>query len=142
MVRALLACGALAALAACDPVDRITVRFPVEPATTARVYWVLTYEGRAYANHTVFNGPVAGTELVAERTECCGTAAAYRDHALYFLACTTTADGPPTLVCGRPGAAPTTFVHHPMPQPSCDAIEAELGLDDLDLATCTPRARP
>jgi hypothetical protein len=139
MAQALTIAALVVGLAGCDPVDRITVRFPVEPSTTARVYWVLTYTGRAYVNHSIFDGPVEGTELVAERTECCGTAAAYRDHALYFLACTTTGDGPPTLVCGRPGAAPTTFVRHAMPQPSCDAIERDLGLSDLDLATCTPR---
>jgi hypothetical protein len=140
MVRtSLVAAVVLAGLAACDPVDTITVRFPVEPDTTARVWWVLDYHDRAYAHTTVFDGTVTGTELVASRTECCGTAAAYRDRALYFLACTTTGGGPPTLVCGRPGAAPTTFVHHVMPQPSCAAIEHDLGLADLDLATCTPR---
>lgn len=132
---ALLVC----VLAACDPVDKIRVRFPVPPTAFVAVRWVNVYEGRHYAHGSVFDGEVATEALDITRSECCGTAVAYRDGKLGFVACVQHG-GAAELVCGRPGADPSTLVRAPFPGGDCHPLAWDF---DLDPARCQilPRAR-
>ena len=130
---------ALLVIAACDPVDRIQVRFPVQPTSFVAVRWVETYEGRTYAHGSVFDGDVTTEAFDVTKQECCGTAAAYRDGKLRFVACVqrgTEAE----LVCGKPGDDPSKLVRAPYPGGDCHKLAWDF---DLDAARCQilPRAR-
>jgi hypothetical protein len=121
----------------CDPVNKITVRFPIDAPAKVIAYWVHTYEGRTYAQGQVFKGDAAAPEFAITRSECCGTAAAYRDDKLWFIACVEKPGADPVLVCGRPGAPPATQVRASRPGTTCDALAQEIYKADIAIATCT-----
>lgn len=135
MRRAVLA---LLLLAACDPVDKIRVRFPVQPSAFVAVRWVQVYEGRTYAHGSVFEGEVATDMVDVTRTECCGTAAAYRDGKLGFVACVQRPGAAAELVCGAPDQ-PSAVIRAPYPGGDCRTLAWDF---DLDPARCQilPRA--
>lgn len=135
LVLALIAIG-------CDPVNQITVRFPIAPSSTATVYWVHRFEGRTYAQERVFSGPVAEAELSVTRSECCGTAAAYRDRELWFIACVSTPGAEPMLMCGRPDDPPAALARATRPGTTCQAIDKDIGAATIDVATCTLTVPP
>jgi hypothetical protein len=135
----LLACALIAV--SCDPVNTITVRFPIDAPAKVIAYWVQTYEGRAYAHGQVFKGDAAAPEFTVARRECCGTAAAYRDDELWFIACVEKQGADPVLVCGRPGTPPANLVRAPRPGTTCDALDREISSADIAIATCTLTTR-
>jgi hypothetical protein len=139
MRAALLTCALI--LVSCDPVNQITVRFPIAPASSVTAYWVHRYEGRSYAQGVVFEGEMAGPEFSITRSECCGTAAAYRDRELWFIACVESPGSDPVLLCGRPGDPPAQLVRATRHGSSCKAIAAEIRSADIAIATCTLTAR-
>jgi hypothetical protein len=121
----------------CDPINNITVKFAVQPEATVHAFWVTKYQGRTYAHNTVFAGDVTTPEFSITKQECCGTAAAYRDHELWFLACVANAGRDPTLVCGRPGDPDAKLVRSTPHGTTCAEIERTIEEVDIDLSTCT-----
>lgn len=121
-------------LAACDPINKITVAFSVPPASQADVYWVRDYEGRTYADSAaVFHGDAPTGSLTFTRTECCGLAYAYRHHELRYIACVQTGDRA-EIVCGHPDepvAARKPFGER------CDALRSHMSSRRIDFAACT-----
>ena len=129
----------------CDPMNKITVRFPLDAPAKVSAYWVHTYEGRTYAQGQVFQGEASAPEFTVTRSECCGTAVAYRDDKLWFIACVEKPGADPVLVCGRPGDPPAKLAQTPRPGTTCDAIGREISRAEVEIATCTltmPRSQP
>jgi len=122
-------------LASCDPVNSITVRFPVDAPSKVIVHWVQISDGRSYAQGRVFKGEANGPELSVTRSECCGTAAAYRNDDLGFIACVEKAGADPVLICGKPGSP--QVARAAQPGTTCDALDRIIFQSDIDVGTCT-----
>ncbi len=140
MRTALLACALIAV--SCDPVNKITVKVPLDAPSKVTAYWVYTYDGRRYAHGKMFKGDATAPELVVTRSECCGTAAAYRHDKLWFIACVEKPGADPLLVCGRPGDPPARLARASRPGTTCVALQREISSAGIDIATCTLTTTP
>ncbi len=133
----------LLGLAACDPVDRITVRFAVHPGevatdeATVQVFWVRMSGGQPYLDSAVTQQVVRDPELVVQSTQCCGVAASYRDGELGFFACIDRAGHAPVLVCGKVGDPEARLRRTVTTAASCDVIRRSAGSSTFDYQRCT-----